>query len=157
SRPSASSAAPMPPVWVGNASAAAIRRAARRGDGWFPSLISPAEVAEGAARLAEQAAGHGRRVPVIAIGAAAALGDAPGVPSREEIAAGISGAYGRPVEEVADIPLTGTPERAAERLAAYRAAGARHVVVGISGGDWRAQVDLLAEVRALLRADGPRG
>ncbi|TMR10177.1 LLM class flavin-dependent oxidoreductase, partial [Nonomuraea turkmeniaca] len=32
--------APMPPVWVGNASAAAIRRAARVGDGWFPSLIS---------------------------------------------------------------------------------------------------------------------
>lgn len=43
-----------------------------------------------------------------------------------------------------------SPKEAAERLAAYHAAGARHAVVGISGGDRRAQVDLLAEVRDLL-------
>ncbi|MFC6680444.1 LLM class flavin-dependent oxidoreductase [Nonomuraea ferruginea] len=59
---------PMPPVWVGNASMTAIRRAARLGDGWFPSLISPAQLAEGAARLAELAAEHGRPAPVVAIG-----------------------------------------------------------------------------------------
>ncbi|XVQ15567.1 LLM class flavin-dependent oxidoreductase [Spirillospora sp. CA-255316] len=140
----------MPPVWVGNASAAAIRRAARLGDGWFPSLISPEEVAEGAERLAEQATGHGRPVPVVAIGGTCALGTGPGLPSREDLASGISGAYGRPLEEVLDIPLTGKPEEAAERLAAYRAAGARHAVIGVAGPGWRAQVDLLAEVRALL-------
>lgn len=139
---------PMPPVWVGNASMTAIRRAARLGDGWFPSLISPARLAEGAARLGELAAEHGRPAPVIAIGGTCALG--AGVPSREEIASGIGGAYGRPVEEVIDIPLTGRPEEAAERLAAYREAGARHAVVGIAGGDWRAQVELLAEVRRIL-------
>ncbi|MEV4838738.1 LLM class flavin-dependent oxidoreductase [Nonomuraea sp. NPDC049486] len=139
---------PMPPVWVGNASMTAIRRAARLGDGWFPSLISPAQLAEGAARLAELAAEHGRPAPVVAIGGTCALGT--GVPSREEIASGIGGAYGRPVEEVIDIPLTGRPEEAAERLAAYREAGARHAVVGIAGGDWRTQVELLAEVRKIL-------
>ncbi|TMR17493.1 LLM class flavin-dependent oxidoreductase [Nonomuraea zeae] len=61
----------MPPVWVGNASAAAIRRAARLGDGWFPSLISPREVADGGKRLAELAAAHGRPAPAIAIGGVA--------------------------------------------------------------------------------------
>ncbi|MFB4313747.1 LLM class flavin-dependent oxidoreductase [Actinomadura sp. 21ATH] len=140
----------MPPVWVGNASPVAIRRAARLGDGWFPSLISSREVAEGGARLAGLAAEHGRPAPAIAIGGTAALGTGPGVPSREEIAAGISGAYGRPLDEVLGVPLTGTPEEAAGRLAAYRDAGAAHAVIGLAGGDWRAQVDLLAEARALL-------
>ncbi|MGW3347654.1 LLM class flavin-dependent oxidoreductase [Nonomuraea rubra] len=139
----------MPPVWVGNASAAAIRRAAAFGDGWFPSLISPQEVARGRARLAELADGHGRPAPVIAIGGAAHLGG--GATAQAEIAAGISGAYGRPLEEVAGIPLTGQPKEVAERLAEYRAAGASHAVIGISGGDWRRQVELLAEVRHLLR------
>ncbi|MFC7591703.1 LLM class flavin-dependent oxidoreductase [Nonomuraea antimicrobica] len=141
----------MPPVWVGNASPAAIRRAARLGDGWFPSLISPREVAEGRARLAELAAEHGRPTPLIAIGGTSALGDGPGLPSREALASGIGSAYGRPLQDVIDIPLTGRPEAAAERLAEYREAGATHAIIGISGGDdWRAQVDLLAETRTLL-------
>ncbi|SDJ06414.1 LLM class flavin-dependent oxidoreductase [Nonomuraea jiangxiensis] len=144
-------AAAMPPVWVGNASQVAIRRAARLGDGWFPSLIPPRELAEGRARLVALAGRYGRPVPVIAIGGAAALGAGPGVPSRADLAAGISGAYGRPLDEVMDIPLTGPPGEAAEKLNAYREAGADHAVIGISGGDWRAQVDLLAEVRDLLR------
>lgn len=121
-----------PPVWVGNASSVAIRRAARLGDGWFPSLISPEEVATGRARLAELASGYGRRTPLIAIGGTSALGTGDGLPTREEIATGISGAYGRPLDEVLDIPLTGSPEQAAERLAAYREAGASHAVIGIA-------------------------
>jgi len=140
----------MPPVWVGNASGAAIRRAARLGDGWFPSLVSPREVAEGRARLAELAAAHGRPVPTIAIGGTGALGSGAGLPSREQLASGISGAYGRTLAEVVDVPLTGRPAEAAERLAAYREAGARHAIIGIAGGDWRTQVDLLAEVRTVL-------
>ena len=39
---------------------------------------------------------------------------------------------------------------AADRLAAYRDAGAQHMVVGFAGGDWRRQCELLAEARALL-------
>jgi alkanesulfonate monooxygenase SsuD/methylene tetrahydromethanopterin reductase-like flavin-dependent oxidoreductase (luciferase family) len=141
----------MPPVWVGNASAAAIRRAARLGDGWFPSLISPAELAEGRKRLTELAAEHARATPVIAIGGTSALGTTPGTPSRQEVAAGIANAYGRPLADVTDIPLTGHPKEAAEHLAAYRDAGATAAIIGIAGGDWRAQVDLLAETRHLLQ------
>jgi alkanesulfonate monooxygenase SsuD/methylene tetrahydromethanopterin reductase-like flavin-dependent oxidoreductase (luciferase family) len=40
-----------PPFWVGTVSSIAIRRAARMGDGWFPSLIPASAVAVGAARL----------------------------------------------------------------------------------------------------------
>ncbi|NJP98311.1 LLM class flavin-dependent oxidoreductase [Nonomuraea sp. FMUSA5-5] len=140
----------MPPVWVGNASAAAIRRAGRLGDGWFPSLISPQEVMRGRDRLAELAASYGRPAPVIAIGGAAFVGGGPG--AQAEIAAGISGGYGRPLEEVAELPLTGQQKEVAERLAEYRAAGASHAVLGISGGDWRSQVELLAEAKSLMQS-----
>ncbi|WP_326829745.1 LLM class flavin-dependent oxidoreductase [Streptosporangium sp. NBC_01810] len=138
-----------PPIWVGNASAVAVRRAARYGDGWFPSMIPPSEVASGRTRLAELAAAHGRPEPVVAIGATGVLGSGPGLPTRESIASGITG-YGIPMEEAVQLPLTGKPAQVAERLAAYRDAGARHLVLGFAGGDWRDQCDLLAETRALL-------
>ena len=73
----------------------------------------------------------------------------PGVPTREEIASGIGRAYGKPLEQAVPIPITGHPAEAAERLAAYRDAGASHLVMGVSGGDWRRQCDLLAEARAM--------
>src|SRR5690606_13884496 len=108
-------AVPMPAVWVGNATPAAIRRAARLGAGWVPARRPPRQLAEGARRLAGLAAEHGRPAPVVAIGATGALGT--GVPSRAEIASGIAGTYGRSAEEVMASPLTGPPQEAAEKLA----------------------------------------
>jgi probable F420-dependent oxidoreductase len=42
---------PHPPLWIGGSSAAAVRRAARFGQGWFPHLVSEAELAEYLATL----------------------------------------------------------------------------------------------------------
>jgi alkanesulfonate monooxygenase SsuD/methylene tetrahydromethanopterin reductase-like flavin-dependent oxidoreductase (luciferase family) len=139
-----------PPFWVGNASPIAIRRAAGHGDGWFPSLVPADEIAKAMPRLAELASAHGRPTPTIAVGAAGALGSGPDLPSREEIAAGLTKAYGMPVERAVTIPITGTPREAAQRLAAYHRAGASHLVMGFSGGAWRQQCELLAEARAML-------
>jgi alkanesulfonate monooxygenase SsuD/methylene tetrahydromethanopterin reductase-like flavin-dependent oxidoreductase (luciferase family) len=147
-----SPAVPVPPFWVGNASPVAIRRAAQMGDGWFPSLIGPDEVASGAHALAELADEAGRAQPTIAVGATGALGEGADLPTRQQIAANVAAVYGRPIDEVADVPITGTPEQAAAQLDAHRAAGAGHVVMGIAGGDWRAQVELLARARTLLVA-----
>ncbi|HEY0542105.1 MAG TPA: LLM class flavin-dependent oxidoreductase, partial [Actinoallomurus sp.] len=111
----------------------------------MPTLDAPIALC-----VAAGATQHRRPVPVVAVGAAGALGTGAGVPTREEIASGIGRAYGKPLEQAVPIPVTGHPAEAAERLAAYRDAGAGHLVMGISGGDWRGQCDLLAEARALL-------
>jgi alkanesulfonate monooxygenase SsuD/methylene tetrahydromethanopterin reductase-like flavin-dependent oxidoreductase (luciferase family) len=143
-------AAPTPPLWIGNASPVAIRRAARWGDGWFPSLVPPSDLAEGGARLAERAVAANRPTPAITIGATGALGSGIGIPTRDEIAVRLSRAYGIPSERATALPITGKPREAAHRLAAYQTAGAHHLVMGLAGGDWRRQCELLTKARELL-------
>ncbi|MFD4998020.1 LLM class flavin-dependent oxidoreductase [Streptomyces buecherae] len=143
-------AVPGPQVWVGGTSPAAIRRVVRSADGWFPSLVSPDEVAAGVVRLAERAVWRGRPAPTVAVGVVGALGGGPELPGRGALAARVAAARGVAVDALATAPVVGGAREAAERLHAYWGAGARHVVVGFADGDWRAQVDVLAEARALL-------
>lgn len=135
-------AVPRPPFWIGNASRAAIRRAAKWGDGWFPSLVSPAVVRAGVRDLAALTA----TPPTVAVGVSGALG--AGAPTQEDLEARIASSYGIPAT---GIPITGSPPQVAARLHEFREAGAGHVVMGISAGDWRDQTTLLAQARALLR------
>ena len=136
-----------PPFWIGNA---ALRRAARYGDAWFPSLIAPSVVAQGAERLAEWAPEHGRPIPSITVGATGALGSAPGLPTTRELADNIARTYGGTAADVLSLPVTGSPADVAERFSAYEKAGAAHIVIGLAGDGWREQSEVLAESRALL-------
>lgn len=52
-----------PPIWIGGKSEAAMRRTARLGDGWIPSLITPDELRAGVQKVQELAAAAGREVP----------------------------------------------------------------------------------------------
>ncbi|MQA11581.1 MAG: LLM class flavin-dependent oxidoreductase [Pseudonocardiaceae bacterium] len=131
-----------PPFWVGNSAPIAIRRAARAGDGWFPSLITANAVAVGAARLAELT----EAALEIAVGTAGALG--AGLLSRKEIAARLGASHGT---QLNDVPITGTPDEAAARMIEFHDAGATHLVMGFADGDWRSQCDLLAEAVRLMR------
>ena len=111
-------------------------------------MVLPADVGAGRADLRALAAELARPVPPIAVGLFGSLGP-DGVPA-SHLAAGISGSYGVDADRAAQLPVSGTPAAAAERLAAYCAAGADHLVVGLAGANWRHQVDLLAEARSLL-------
>ncbi|WP_050514439.1 LLM class flavin-dependent oxidoreductase [Streptomyces rimosus] len=140
----------MPPVWISGNSRSAIRRAARLGDGWHPGLAPPAEVAAGTVHLAELAAAFGRPAPAVVVGAMGALGTEPDLPTRTDFAAGLAVAYGSTPEHFAEVPVTGGVREAAERLHSYCGAGVSRVLMTFAGGDWRHQVELLAEVRGLV-------
>ena len=65
---------PSIPVVIGGVSRAAIRRAARLGDGWQPLGLSPEALRQGLAVLREEALAHGRDVWKIPVSIAMSLG-----------------------------------------------------------------------------------
>ncbi|GAA4933445.1 LLM class F420-dependent oxidoreductase [Streptomonospora halophila] len=142
-------AAAAPPILVGGNSEAAMRRAVLYGDGWAPSLIAPADLAAKADRLREIAAELGRPVPEISVGGHGVLnGSAAAVRAFVD---NLVGLHGVSEEEAARLPVTGGPDRVAERLAAYADAGARAVTLSLDGGSWPAQAETLAEAASRLR------
>ncbi|WP_053696838.1 LLM class flavin-dependent oxidoreductase [Streptomyces sp. NRRL F-5755] len=142
---------PMPPIWINGNTRTAIRRAARLGDGWYPTLTPPAEVAAGTVHLAELAAAFTRPTPTVTVGTLGALGTSPDLPTRTELAAALATTHGTTPERCAEVPVTGSTREAAEHLHNYCGAGVSRVLMTFAGGDWRHQVELLAEVRELLR------
>ncbi|MFC4009141.1 LLM class flavin-dependent oxidoreductase [Nonomuraea purpurea] len=141
-------AAPVPPILIGGNSEAAMRRAVLHGDGWAPSLISPAALAEKAVRLREIAHELDRPTPSISVGGHAILVDNPA--AIESFTRVLVEVHRMPPEEAAAVPVTGGPAQVAERLQAYSEAGADTVGLALDGGDWMRQAEALAEARAQL-------
>jgi alkanesulfonate monooxygenase SsuD/methylene tetrahydromethanopterin reductase-like flavin-dependent oxidoreductase (luciferase family) len=145
-----------PPVLVGGRSEAALRRAARFGDAWFPMWLDPAEIAASRERLAEMAAELGRPAPGIALVAFVNVcGDRfRGLAEADEL---ISRQYGMPFDRVERWTLVGRADEIAERLDAYRDAGVQGFCLSPAHPRPLEQVQPLAEVRARLRAGEPQG
>ncbi|QUQ65751.1 LLM class flavin-dependent oxidoreductase [Kutzneria sp. CA-103260] len=143
--------APMPVVLIGGHSDHAIRRSVSHGDGWFPSLMSPATLARRAATLRDLAVAEGRARPLVHFGTHAALGP-DAAEKRAEMLRTLTENFGLTPEDAASVPITGSAAQVADRLAEYAAAGADSLTIVLDGRDWEAQLDVLAEARALLRA-----
>lgn len=115
---------PAPPVWIGGYSQAALRRAVRLGDGWHPSNLPPATLAEKAAVLRQLCAEAGRDPATLSISTRV-----------NNVAFGETGdTTGRPS------PLSGTPQQMIDAIKRYEDAGVHHIVLGIRGRDTEAML-----------------
>lgn len=139
----------MPPVLVGGRSEAAIKRAARVGDAYFPMWMDPEDVTRCRAQLAELAAGHDRQAPGIALVAFINVTDDPAI-GREQAAEHIKRQYGMPFEKVEKWAFIGTAEEIARRVQAYRDAGVDGFSLSPAHPFPLEQIDGIAAVRDLV-------
>lgn len=128
---------PYPAIWVAGRREAAMRRAARFGDGWLPYLYSPERYRQSVATIREFAAGIGRSLDGFewAFHPTVVLGD-----SREEALQTAVASFGYqssrdPSAVVRDYWVYGTPSDVIERLEQYVEAGVREFSIIAPGGE----------------------
>lgn len=142
-----------PPIIVSGRRRPAMRRAARRGDGWMPYLVSPGAYARSVQAVREEAADAGRDLAgfewmLYLYTCIRADGDQ----ARREVADFLGRAYGdRPPEMLDRIAPAGTPEEVAARVQPYVDAGVRHLIVSPATA-----VDTLGVVRLAAEEVLPR-
>jgi alkanesulfonate monooxygenase SsuD/methylene tetrahydromethanopterin reductase-like flavin-dependent oxidoreductase (luciferase family) len=140
-----------PPVVIGGRSDAALRRAARFGQGWLGVWVSPEGFERSVARLNEFAVETGRLCPEPMLLAFAAIGDDASACDRDA-AQLFRGQYDLRYDQVKRWTLTGSADHVAQRLAEYRVAGARSIAIIPARPDLLGQVEQIASVRELLDA-----
>lgn len=141
------------PIVVGGRSEAAVRRAARLGDGWLGIWVSAARFAKVTAAIDEEAARAGRGTVEWRHGMQVwcGLGDSP-QQARALLAPTMQAFYQLPFERFERYSPYGTPEDVAAFLAPYVAAGCRSLNLIPCATDTAAAVDAVAHVKALLRS-----
>jgi alkanesulfonate monooxygenase SsuD/methylene tetrahydromethanopterin reductase-like flavin-dependent oxidoreductase (luciferase family) len=143
-------AMPVPPLWVGGQSTAALRRAVRFGDGWLSGLQTPREFAASAARLGELSEEAGRPRPRLGICLHAAIGRRPDAGLAGITAASMERMFGVPADRAMELAIGGTPRQVADHLARYAEAGAELLAVTCYPAPMERSWELLAETQRLL-------
>lgn len=118
---------PGPPIWVGGEGAAARRRAARLGDGWYPTIRNPAEPLDEPARFAA-ALVEVRRLR-------AEAGRDPDALQVAIFAPGLSVGTALKAAHGGRMTFTGSPAEIAADARAFAAAGVQHIIVGFESHD----------------------
>ena len=138
-----------PPVVVGGRSEAALRRAARMGDGWLGVWMSPRRVVEVRHRLDELAVEYGRP-PVTALLMVFVHVTDDVAAGHAEAAAFVRGQYGLPYESLQRWVVVGDEAHVAARLTELRAAGVEGFVLVAAASDPLGQYRRLAAARKLI-------
>jgi probable F420-dependent oxidoreductase len=146
-----------PPLVVAGRTPAAMRRAARRGDGWMPYLYSPNAYRRSVDTIRDAARADGRDLSgfewmLYLYCSVRRDGDR----ARNDVASFLGGAYGdKPTSMLERIAPAGTPEEVAARLQEYVDAGARHIVVSPAAHEDTLDVVTLAAEEVLPRLSLP--
>jgi probable F420-dependent oxidoreductase len=132
------------PLWIGGASAAAVRRTVKLGTGWLGGIQTPAQVAPVIASIQKLGAESGRPIPDDHFGATIVFQ----LGSTEE--SGLSGAFAARVRSGGGDPKAyfalGTADAVLERIAQYRAVGvSKFVMIPLAQSD----AQLLEQTRRL--------
>ncbi len=137
------------PIWIGGSSEAALRRAAKLGDGWMPLFLDPDEYGSALDRLAKEVDRAGRPAGSVtpAMVLFVSLDDDEGEALRRGTS-WMSSMYGIPPKAFERHIVAGNAEGIARSIAAYRRAGAEHVVVYVTADEPLGQFEeLVASVR----------
>ena len=127
-----------PPIWLGGGGPRMLRLAGTMFDGWLPLSPTPDDYASGLRAVRDAAEGAGRDPDTVSTGVylTLAVADSP-QEAADELDSYIRAYYGVPAEVMARGMAchAGTLESAAEWFAAYRDAGAGHLVVRLARPD----------------------
>lgn len=146
-----------PPLVVSGRKEPAMRRAARRGDGWMPYLVSPGAYGRSVVTVRAEADAAGRSLDgfewmLYLYCSIRADGDR----ARADVRSFLGRAYGdKPDEMLRRIAPAGTPDEVAAMIQAYVDAGARHIVVSPAAHEDTLEVVRLAAEEVLPRLEVP--
>lgn len=124
-----------PPIWLGGTRPRMLRLTGAMFDGWLPFSPTPDEYASGLRAVQEAAERAGRDPETIARGVYLTVAVADNLrDAATELDGYMRGYYGVPAATMATTMAlyAGTLESAAEWFAAYRSAGARHLVLRLA-------------------------
>ena len=124
-----------PPIWVGGTGPRMLGLTGSTFDGWLPLSPTPDDYSSGLRAVREAAERAGRDPDSVATGVYLTVAVADSAhEATGELDAYIKAYYGVPAEVMARgmAMHAGTPESAAEWFAAYRAAGAHHLVLRLA-------------------------
>ena len=116
---------PHPPIWVGGGSPAAIERAVKRGQGWHPVGLTPAELKERVGYIKKQIEKSSKNPGEFTISLRRSL----------------------EITEKKDIDenetLRGNPEKIARGIEEYKDAGVTHFVFQVLGGEFKGLIETM--------------
>ena len=146
-----------PPIWGGGRSAAALARLGRLADGWISYVVTPERCADGLGQIARAAERAGRALDVFGTGHLLfVVIDDCYEKAWDAATEHLSRRYASDFREAAKkYAALGSAADVAERVAAFVAAGVRHVVIDPVGPPAERELQLerfAREVRPLLRA-----
>jgi probable F420-dependent oxidoreductase len=146
-----------PPLLVSGRKAAAMRRAARLGDGWMPYLMSASAYARSVATIRQEAEAAGRDLSGFEWTMYLYTSIRPhGDKARDDVATFLGRGYGDKPQAMLDrIAPAGTPEEVAVRLQEYVDAGVRHFIISPAAPENTFEVVKLAAEEVLPRLHLP--